>query len=239
MGDSVFYWYLRNLRSRAGYKSRAALGDACGLDGSTIARLEQSKSNQRPEVDTLKKLAPVLNVDLETLLIMAGYTPINDEFLNIWGHPSDEVSSNNHISTAQIKPKNLVRIPVLGKISAGQPITAIEEADNWLTLDKDIHLINGYPIDEFFCLKVIGISMEPTIHDGEIILAHWQDTINPGEVGVFLCNEYSEATIKRYRLEGGQMVLIPDNKQFPVQVYSPDNCRVLGKVLQSVFRPIV
>lgn len=91
-------------------------------------------------------------------------------------------------------------------------------------------------INEFYALEVVGQSMEPTIHDGEIVLIRKQPVLESGEVGVFRCNG-DEATIKRFAQEGGKIYLVPDNKQFPVQEYT-DECVCVGKVMESIRRSI-
>jgi len=118
--------------------------------------------------------------------------------------------------------KYLLRIPLVGRIAAGDPILAIENPDDYIFVDIRINKINGNNFDEYFALEVIGKSMEPTIHDGEIVLVRKQPAIELGQIGVFRCNN-DEATIKRFTQEGKKIYLIPDNKQFPVQEYA-DEC---------------
>lgn len=175
---------------------------------------------------------------VEALRLLSGNPQVFDD-------DSEEINPSNITgalavtkSNYPVHSKSKEKIPILGRIAAGNPITAIQENDDWIHLDSTIHLIYGYPIDEYFCLHVAGVSMEPTIHDGEIVLVHWQDYLNPGEIGAFLCIEDNESTIKRYQIDAGKIILVPDNKQFPIQIYSPDNCRILGRVLQSIRRVI-
>lgn len=225
---------LARLRLLAGYQSRAELAKIIGVDSSTITRLENGETS--PSVDTLKKLAPVLGIKVRELMFLAGQIDDNDEEWKSFKYTlfeSGTIYDKRHI----VNLRNLVNVPVLGKVVAGEPMLAIQEYDEWCALDKTIHLTYGYPLDEYFCLRVDGLSMEPTIHSGEIVLVHWQNYLEPGEVGVFLCHD-SHTTVKRFHVEGNTVVLMPDNKQFPAQVYSPDDCRILGKVLQSVFREI-
>lgn len=130
----------------------------------------------------------------------------------------------------------LRRIPLIGRIAAGDPILAIEDPGEYVIVDTRINRINGNDIDEYFALEVAGQSMEPTIHDGEIVLVKRQPEVEVGQIGVFLCDK-EEATIKRFAREGGTVYLIPDNKQFPVQEYIQD-CACIGKVIESIRRAI-
>jgi repressor LexA len=78
--------------------------------------------------------------------------------------------------------------------------------------------------------------MEPTIHDGEVVLVRKQPEIETGQIGVFRCNG-DESTIKRFVREGGKYYLTPDNKQYPALEYTED-CVCIGKVLESIRRKI-
>jgi len=136
----------------------------------------------------------------------------------------------------ELDTEYLCRIPLVGRIAAGDPILAIENTDEHIIIDTRINRINGNDINEYFALEVTGQSMEPTIHDGEVVLVRRQPEIEIGQIGVFLCDK-EEATIKRFTREGGTIYLIPDNKQFPVKEYTED-CICLGKVIESIRRNI-
>ncbi|HWQ74606.1 MAG TPA: S24 family peptidase [Syntrophomonas sp.] len=133
----------------------------------------------------------------------------------------------------ELDSKYLRRIPRVGRVAAGNPILALESAGDYIVVDTRINRINGNELSEYFALEVTGQSMEPTIHDNEVVLVRRQPTVEPGEIGVFRCND-DEATIKRFAREGGKAYLIPDNKQFPVM--EAQDCVCIGKVLQSIRR---
>jgi len=145
-----------------------------------------------------------------------------------------ELFSNPKIKVILPDSDFLRRIPLVGKIAAGDPILAIETPGEYIIIDTRINKINGNDINEYFALEVTGQSMEPTIHDGEIVLVKRQPIIEPGEIGVFRCDR-DEATIKRFTKEAGKFYLIPDNKQFPVKEFTKD-CVCIGKVLESIRR---
>ena len=125
--------------------------------------------------------------------------------------------------------KELIEVPVIGKITAGQPILAVENI-------TDTFLI---PIDfvgnsESFMLTVRGESMiEAGILDGDYILVKKQSTANNGEIVVALIED--EATVKTFYKEKDHIRLQPENHTMdPIIV--PD-CKILGKV-GGVFRKI-
>lgn len=125
--------------------------------------------------------------------------------------------------------KELVNVPVIGKITAGESIFAVE------------NIIDTFPIpidfvgnSESFMLVVSGQSMiEAGILDGDYILARKQDTANNGEIVVALIE--NEATVKAFYKEKDHIRLQPENSTMdPIIV--PD-CKILGKV-SGVFRKI-
>ena len=136
----------------------------------------------------------------------------------------------------ELDSEYLRRIPLIGRVAAGDPIQAIEHPDEHIIIDTRINKVNENGISDYFALEVVGQSMEPTIFDGETVLVRRQEEVELGQIGVFRCNG-EEATIKRFAREGGKVYLIPDNKQFPVQEYV-DDCECIGKVLESIRRSI-
>ncbi|MCL2341789.1 MAG: transcriptional repressor LexA [Firmicutes bacterium] len=125
--------------------------------------------------------------------------------------------------------KELVEVPIVGKISAGEPILAVE------------NIIDTFPIpvdfignSESFMLVVRGQSMiEAGILEGDYILVKAQNTANNGEIVVALIED--EATVKTFYKENGHIRLQPRNSSMePIIV--PD-CTILGKVA-GVFRKI-
>ena len=123
--------------------------------------------------------------------------------------------------------KELVEVPVIGKITAGEPILAVENITD--TFPIPIDFVGN---SESFMLTVRGESMiEAGILDGDYILVKKQNTANNGEIVVALIGE--EATVKTFYKEDGHIRLQPQNSTMdPIIV--PD-CQILGKVA-GVFR---
>ena len=125
--------------------------------------------------------------------------------------------------------KELVEVPIVGKISAGEPILAVE------------NIIDTFPIpvdfignSESFMLVVRGQSMiEAGILEGDYILVKAQNTANNGEIVVALIED--EATVKTFYKENGHVRLQPQNSSME-PIIMPD-CQILGKVA-GVFRKI-
>ena len=125
--------------------------------------------------------------------------------------------------------KELVNVPVIGKITAGQPILAVENVTD--TFPIPIDFVGN---SESFMLTVSGESMiEAGILDGDYIIIKKQDDARNGEIVVALIGE--EATVKTFYKEKNYIRLQPENHTMdPIIV--PD-CKILGKVA-GVFRKL-
>ena len=123
--------------------------------------------------------------------------------------------------------REMVDVPVIGKITAGQPILAVENVTD--TFPIPIDFVGN---SESFMLTVRGESMiEAGILDGDYILVKKQSNANNGEIVVALIED--EATVKTFYKENGHIRLQPENHTMdPIIV--PD-CKILGKVA-GVFR---
>ncbi len=131
------------------------------------------------------------------------------------------------------EPKNyytgreMVEVPVIGKITAGEPILAVENVTD--TFPIPIDFVGN---SESFMLTVRGESMiEAGILNGDYILVKKQNTANNGEIVVALIGD--EATVKTFYKEKDHIRLQPENSTMdPIIV---PNCEILGKVA-GVFR---
>ena len=123
--------------------------------------------------------------------------------------------------------KELVEVPVIGRITAGEPILAVENVTD--TFPIPIDFVGN---SECFMLTVRGESMiEAGILDGDYILVKKQNTAENGEIVVALIED--EATVKTFYKEKDHIRLQPENSTMdPIIV---PNCEILGKV-GGVFR---
>lgn len=123
--------------------------------------------------------------------------------------------------------KEMVDVPVIGKITAGEPILAVENVTD--TFPIPIDFVGN---SESFMLTVRGESMiEAGILDGDYILVRKQNTANNGEIVVALIGD--EATVKTFYKEKDHIRLQPENSTMdPIIV---PTCEILGKV-SGVFR---
>ena len=123
--------------------------------------------------------------------------------------------------------REVVNVPMVGTVAAGQPILAIENIDNYFPIPSEY-----MPNEETFMLKVKGESMiNAGILDGDNILVKRQNTAKNGDMVVALVDD--SATVKTFYKENGYIRLQPENDNMdPIIV--PD-CEIIGKVF-GVFR---
>ena len=114
-------------------------------------------------------------------------------------------------------------VPLVGRVTAGMPILAVENIEDYLTLPREI-----VGKDDLFCLRVQGESMiDIGILDGDIVVLRQQDTAENGEIVVAMTRD-DEATLKRIFYEDGRVRLQPENKTMS-PIYA-DAVTVLGKL---------
>lgn len=132
-------------------------------------------------------------------------------------------------STSEEPGKRVVHVPVLGRVTAGQPILAVENIEDTFPIPAE--LVHE---ESVFMLKVQGDSMiEAGILDGDLIVVRQQHTARNGEIVVAMIGE--EATVKRFFKEKTLIRLQPENSGMD-PIYSQD-AKVIGKVI-GVFRQI-
>ena len=125
-------------------------------------------------------------------------------------------------------PMNSYKVPIMGKVTAGTPITAFENLDGYIDFTS-----NGvqYQYDNLFALRVTGTSMiEAGIFDGDIVVVEKTPVADNGQIIVALVDD--SATVKTFYKENGKYRLQPENKTMDPIIC--DEVTVLGRVISSV-----
>ncbi len=118
-------------------------------------------------------------------------------------------------------------VPLVGRVTAGQPILAVENIEDYLVLPQSM-----LGKDDLFCLRVQGESMiDIGILDGDIVVLRKQDAADNGDIVVAMTPE-DEATLKRIFYEDGRVRLQPENRTME-PIYT-ENATVLGKLVALV-----
>ncbi|WP_049297468.1 transcriptional repressor LexA [Staphylococcus aureus] len=132
---------------------------------------------------------------------------------------SDQTNDN-------INMEETIHVPVIGKVTAGVPITAVENIEEYFPLSE--HLTSTHNSD-IFILNVVGDSMiEAGILDGDKVIVRSQTIAENGDIIVAMTEE-DEATVKRFYKEKNRYRLQPENSTMePIYL---DNVAVIGKVI--------
>lgn len=124
-----------------------------------------------------------------------------------------------------------VSVPVMGRIAAGTPISAIQNHTHDIACPPDL-LTNG----EHFALEVRGDSMiEAGIHDGDLVIVRRCDNAENGDIVVALV-EKEEATLKRLRKKGTTIALEAANPEFKTRIFGPDQVDIQGRLVGLIRR---
>lgn len=124
-----------------------------------------------------------------------------------------------------------VFIPMMGRIAAGVPISAIQHQTHVIACPPDL-IGKG----EHFALEVKGDSMiEAGILDGDTVVIRKSDSCDSGDIVVALVDE-EEATLKRFRRKGASIALEAANPAYETRIFGPDRVRVQGRLVGLIRR---
>jgi repressor LexA len=135
----------------------------------------------------------------------------------------------------------LFQVPLLGVITAGQPLPDPEQVDadeaEMINVPQD--LASADKLKDVFALKVRGQSMiDALIDDGDIVLLRRQETANNGEMVAAMIVDENAVTLKKFYHEGARIRLQPANSTMQPIYTTSDNVRIQGRVvgvLRSLF----
>ncbi|MDB5641054.1 MAG: repressor LexA [Hyphomicrobiales bacterium] len=117
-------------------------------------------------------------------------------------------------------------IPVMGRIAAGSPISAIQSRGQSIPMPPEF-----LGLGDHFALEVRGDSMiEAGILDSDMVIIRKQDTAETGDIVVALIDD-EEATLKRLRKRGASVALEAANPAYETRIFGPDRVRIQGKLV--------
>lgn len=130
---------------------------------------------------------------------------------------------------APIDQSHLIEIPLIGHIACGEPITADQNIEGYITE----YFPESVDPDSIFALKCEGDSMEPYILDGDIAYIRQQPEVEDGEIAAVLVDGDTRATLKRVKKVGDQVFLLPDNPRYSPIVLDADHPgKIIGKMIK-------
>lgn len=184
---------LKSLRIQQGL-SLQELAQRTGLSKSTLQRYETGGIRNLP-IDKVEALAKALNTTAKCIM----------------GWEDDTTPEKDDIPAGFMPLPKMQRVPVVGRIACGEPITAEQNIESYVDAPADMK------ID--FALICEGDSMiDAGIKDGDRVFIRRQPTVENGQIAAVRIN--GEATLKRVHINGGTMVLQPANASYPPLVYS-------------------
>ncbi len=123
-------------------------------------------------------------------------------------------------------------VPVMGRIAAGVPISAIQNITHDIAVPSEMLASSG----EHYALEVKGDSMiEAGILDGDTVIIRNGQTAGPGDIVVALVDD-EEATLKRFRRRGASIALEAANPAYETRILPADRVKVQGKLVGLIRR---
>jgi len=179
------------------------------------------KNRRQPSLDDLFRIAEILGVDVRDLLDKDSFIKQEDDGVQ---------SSHNDATEDNVVSAETINIPLLGSISCGTPIFAVENIE--AEIPVSVELIK--PTNKYFLLRAKGDSMnEKGINDGDLVLVKQQQTAENRDNVVALIDD--EATIKEFHHNGDTIVLKPrsTNKKYQPIILTSD-FRIQGIVITTI-----
>lgn len=187
--------------------SRMELCEALGFNYSTLA--DWLHARKYPRIDKIE--------------LMANYFGISK---------ADLVEQHSDLREKHIDAMDVIKIPLLGCVVAGDPQEAIQEAEEFLYIPA----MGNKRSEDYFALRVNGESMEPNLMDGDIAIVHIQPDVDSGQIAVVLIDN-QDSTVKRVFITPDGITLVADNPAvFKPTFYSNEACttrpvKVIGRVV--------
>lgn len=190
-----------------------------------------------PKQDNVFKLAAALNVS-EAWLMGADVPMKRTPSLFV---SDDDILQRKKGTAADLFPEealkelnkiSAVRIPVLGKVPAGIPIEEIEDVIGYEEITNKLA-----ERGEYFALKVTGDSMEPKIHDEDVVIVRCQPDAENGDVVIATVNG-CDGTCKRLKKTDTGLMLLPFNSSYDPYVFTWKEVEempvvIIGKVIEA------
>lgn len=192
-----------------------------GLSKTYISMLEKNinpKNGQEivPTIKTIGKAAKGMFMTFDELFDMLD----NDTKVKVDATGSDKVT------------KKSILIPVLGRVAAGTPITAIEDVIGYEEISEELAHTG-----DIFALKIRGDSMDPEIKNGDTVIVRSQEDADTGDIVIALVNG-DDATCKRLVKYANGIRLMPVNPIYEPMYYANDEIDIkpvciIGKVVEN------
>ncbi len=164
------------------------------------------------------------NPDNEKIFLLSKVFDVSEAWLLGYDVPRNKIEINEEENQG-------IKIPVLGTVPAGIPITAVEDILDYEEIPK-----SWENQGEFFGLKIKGDSMYPTLENGDVVIVRKQSTADNGDTVIVMVNG-DDATCKRYERSDTGIMLIPNNNAYAPTFYTNEEIEalpltIIGKVVE-------
>ena len=140
------------------------------------------------------------------------------------------IDKSNDINTSN----EIINIPLIGSIAAGEAIEAIENANDFISVPSSMTSPNG----KYFGLKVKGLSMiDEGIYDGDIAVIRKTNNVENGKIAAVLTQD-NEVTLKTVKFEKNKVILVPANQSYQTKEYNVGEIQVQG-TLSGIIRKYI
>lgn len=197
---------------------------------------------RRHKMDLTQREQDTLDYIINTIM-EKGYSPSVRDIKNALGYKStstvynclQKLENEGYIQKEEGKSRTIrvdnisawtgTKVPIIGRVTAGIPVLAVENFDGYVSFIADSI---GYSQNNLFALRVSGVSMiEAGIMDGDVVIVDKRDYAENGDIIVALLDD--EATVKTFYRENGRFRLQPENRLL-APIYT-DRVAILGKVV--------
>lgn len=208
---------IKQLRKTKGITQKQ-LAEKLGLAPTAISAWERNAN--KPMMDSLSLMSEIFEVPVSEFY--EGYNEAETKLNSIM----KEAKNTYYIS------RKTISIPILGSISCGEPLLAEENVKEYRQVSVDL-----LPAGNLFYLEANGDSMQPSIPNGSLVLIREQPEVENGQVAAVLVNGNEEATLKRVRIQNGNIILYPDNSNYePIFVTKENPVKILGLAVEVNYK---
>lgn len=172
------------------------------------------------------------DINQSQVVVFARALGVSPSYLMGW---TDEAQPETDITKEFIPVSSRgVKIPILGRVVAGVPITASEDILGEIMIEPRLAKTG-----DFFALRVRGDSMTPDINENDIVIVKQQEDIESGDIAVVLINA-EDATVKKIKKLDGGIMLIGSNASVFEPLYFSNReiedkpVKIVGKVIRAI-----
>lgn len=174
------------------------VGERVGVGKSTVRKWENGQ---------------IANMRRDKIALLASALGVAPGYLMGWEEKEAKPEAHNLHAISDLHRQ---RVPLIGKVAAGQPILAEEEYETYVSA----------PVDCDVALEVQGDSMEPTYLSGDIVYIRRQDQVDDGQVAVVILDD--SATLKHVYHDKDGVTLISDNPKYAPMHFTGDDCSYMA-----------